>query len=101
MMFRRVMFGFMLFSSVFSFLTKRGPREKKRRHLPPIPFRGGPLNPFHRASRLAGDEQRKRKYSDFRLSLLPPSPFVLETIGLMGFATGHRSATVPDFHRIP
>jgi hypothetical protein len=72
---RRVDVGFMCSLRCVRFLTKRGPRGKIRRHLPSILFRGGPLNPFHRTNRLAGDELRKCKYSDFRFSLLPPSPF--------------------------
>jgi len=75
--------------------------RKTRRHLPSILFRGGPLNPFHRKNRLAGDERRKCKYSDFRFLAPPAFTVCLETIGLMGFAAGYRSATVPDFHRIP
>jgi hypothetical protein len=43
---------------------------------PVSPFsRRAVLNPAHRKVRRTGDEHRGRKYSDFRLSLLPPSPF--------------------------
>ena len=63
---------------------ERAARLGARCHLSSALFRGGPRNPFPRENRLAGDERRRCKYSDFRFSLLPPSPFSFETIGLYG-----------------
>lgn len=39
----------------------------------------------------------------FGLPAIAPPAFTVcfETIGLMGLATGYRSATAPDSHRIP
>ncbi len=80
--------------------TKRGRRGKTGSHLSPVLFRGGPRTRF---AGKPGGRVTSNGRQVFGLPVFAPPAFTVyvETIGLVGFTTGYRSATAPEFHRIP